>query len=413
MKKMKIIFMILLMFSMTNVLKAQIFNTAMCYFDLNSVIRSNESNQVQSDRLSYDFWPSYNNEIAVIGKIKYYSHQLQNLGDIALTFQSPLLSSSRGYSVSIYKDNGAVGTYENGVDTLLTNLLTVNQMQIQNLLLGITIPENFNLDGKYETTTIIFSIDTNSIPSPFSPSILAYQKSVIDVSLIRIPVIVKYITDGIDKITIYNGKGVLRNLTTTIRFTLSENLNNKKNVYIVYKTSEKISGSQGFIQPSPTWDISSENKQRVKCRKNKTYWEIAIPFNEYKTKKDCMVEFVIVVDNVIYYNNQSIGWKFKIRVLNIAQGFTTILNNVINPENNELAHLVFYFKERSRVKISLYDVSGRKIRTLLESHGEPGENIINWNGSNQNGDIVSNGVYILEIDSDEYYEIKKIVVVKR
>ena len=398
---MKILFVIILVLNFLNVLESKINNTVQFYYNIDSIFRSNESNLVSSDKISFSITPSYY-EMASPGNIKYYSHLLNNIGDTGLTLQPPQLFSSRGYSLSLYRDSGTIGKYENGTDTLIAGPLVLNQSETINLLLGIDVPEKEE-EGIFETNTIIFMVNTNSIPSPYSPSLFTYQESVIDISLIGRVVIVEYITDGIDKITKYDGSIALRNLDTIVKFKINIKSVNKDKVFLLYEINKTITGLEGV----------TPNMRRVKCYMKGKNWEAIIPANNKIITANCMIEFIFEINNNIYYYSPSPGWKYQIKVLNASQGYSIVLNNKIDPEKSELIHLVFYLENNSKVKVSLYDITGRKVKVLMDRNLEKGEHIIYWDGRNKNGKIVSNGIYILEIDTDEYYEIKKVVVIKR
>lgn len=56
------------------------------------------------------------------------------------------------------------------------------------------------------------------------------------------------------------------------------------------------------------------------------------------------------------------------------------------------------------VHISIYDITGKFIITLLNSEQTPGWHTVIWNGTNQQGELVPNGLYLSVIISG--YEVK-------
>jgi hypothetical protein len=64
------------------------------------------------------------------------------------------------------------------------------------------------------------------------------------------------------------------------------------------------------------------------------------------------------------------------------------------------------------VLLSVYDVSGRLVRTLVDGDLTPGVHDVPWNGVNELGAKVSSGVYFYRITSGRWSETKKMVLLK-
>jgi photosystem II stability/assembly factor-like uncharacterized protein len=63
-------------------------------------------------------------------------------------------------------------------------------------------------------------------------------------------------------------------------------------------------------------------------------------------------------------------------------------------------------RDRS-VRIIVYDALGREVQTLVNEHLQPGAYEVEWDGSNY-----SSGVYYYTLVSDNYYETKKMILIK-
>ena len=68
--------------------------------------------------------------------------------------------------------------------------------------------------------------------------------------------------------------------------------------------------------------------------------------------------------------------------------------------------------EDALVTISIYDMMGRKIRTLVNRSMSPGYHTTLWNATNDNGLPVSAGMYIYTIHAGTYHHMKKMVLLK-
>jgi photosystem II stability/assembly factor-like uncharacterized protein len=63
--------------------------------------------------------------------------------------------------------------------------------------------------------------------------------------------------------------------------------------------------------------------------------------------------------------------------------------------------------ERAGVRLNIYDILGREITTLVNEQLKPGEYSVTWDASNY-----PSGVYFYKIVSGDYYEAKKMVMIK-
>ncbi len=70
--------------------------------------------------------------------------------------------------------------------------------------------------------------------------------------------------------------------------------------------------------------------------------------------------------------------------------------------------------EQHTVKVAIYDVQGRLVRTLLDRSLGGGTHALNWDQRNAQGSPVSSGIYFLQMKAGErgLIDTKKIVVVR-
>jgi hypothetical protein len=89
----------------------------------------------------------------------------------------------------------------------------------------------------------------------------------------------------------------------------------------------------------------------------------------------------------------------------------TLGQNYPNPFNPATA-IDYALPHRAHVTISIYDILGRKIRTLVDQSGAAGRHVAIWDGRAGNGEAVSSGVYFYRIQAGEFSETKKMVLVR-
>ena len=64
------------------------------------------------------------------------------------------------------------------------------------------------------------------------------------------------------------------------------------------------------------------------------------------------------------------------------------------------------------VEVAVYNLKGQKIKTLLNEYLKSGEQTVEWNGENKNGEKVSSGVYLYKVETSDWVESRKLLLVK-
>ena len=85
--------------------------------------------------------------------------------------------------------------------------------------------------------------------------------------------------------------------------------------------------------------------------------------------------------------------------------------NYPNPFN-PVTTLRYDLPEDALVNITIYDMMGRQISTLVSSLQSAGYKSIQWNGTNDAGQPVSAGVYLYKTQAGDYSQTKKMVLLK-
>ena len=86
-------------------------------------------------------------------------------------------------------------------------------------------------------------------------------------------------------------------------------------------------------------------------------------------------------------------------------------NNYPNPFN-PVTNITYGLPEDMRVMITVYDIKGRVVKTLVDSKQSAGHNSIFWNGTNDFGAPVSTGLYFYRIQSSNFSQTKKMIFLK-
>lgn len=65
-----------------------------------------------------------------------------------------------------------------------------------------------------------------------------------------------------------------------------------------------------------------------------------------------------------------------------------------------------------KVAVKIYNVTGQEIKTLIDGFQPPGLSYLTWDGKNNIGQDVSNGIYLCVLTTSDYHEMKKIILAK-
>ncbi len=85
--------------------------------------------------------------------------------------------------------------------------------------------------------------------------------------------------------------------------------------------------------------------------------------------------------------------------------------NYPNPFN-PVTTLAYQLPEESQVTITIYDMLGREVTTLVNDRKSAGRYRVQWNATNAEGRSVSSGVYFYRIRTENYEAMKKMVYLK-
>ena len=86
-------------------------------------------------------------------------------------------------------------------------------------------------------------------------------------------------------------------------------------------------------------------------------------------------------------------------------------NNYPNPFNPETT-FHFDIPEEAKVKLTIYDVSGKEVNVLTAGTLNAGSYRVRWDGKDHRGQGVSAGMYLYHIDAGEFSDTKKLILLK-
>ncbi len=86
--------------------------------------------------------------------------------------------------------------------------------------------------------------------------------------------------------------------------------------------------------------------------------------------------------------------------------------NPFNPSTTIAFEVPVMSGSNKRVSLTIYDVRGRRIETLLDDELEPGRYAIHWDGRNERGQSVASGIYLYRLRAGDETFTRKMTVLK-
>jgi hypothetical protein len=83
--------------------------------------------------------------------------------------------------------------------------------------------------------------------------------------------------------------------------------------------------------------------------------------------------------------------------------------NYPNPFNPETT-IQYDVPRVSRVKLTVYDMLGRRVMALFDGAAMPGKYEAHWNGRDYAGRQVASGLYIVRIEADDFVAQRKMLL---
>ena len=86
-------------------------------------------------------------------------------------------------------------------------------------------------------------------------------------------------------------------------------------------------------------------------------------------------------------------------------------SNYPNPFN-PVTSLSFGLPTAGHVRLQIYNVLGQQVKTLIDEPMEIGHHEVTWNGRDGSGKAVSSGVYFYRLESGQFGQTRKMMLVK-
>ena len=139
---------------------------------------------------------------------------------------------------------------------------------------------------------------------------------------------------------------------------------------------------------------------------------------------------MVEVGDLIEVNVGNSRWRYQLNQTELEQAYahldlsqinslpnqTQLLQNYPNPFNPE-TWIPFDLAEDTEVTVTIYDVAGQKVRslemgwTMVGRHHNRSQSIY-WDGRTEMGETVASGVYFYQINTANYSQTRRMVILK-
>ncbi|MCK4311183.1 MAG: right-handed parallel beta-helix repeat-containing protein [Candidatus Cloacimonetes bacterium] len=98
-------------------------------------------------------------------------------------------------------------------------------------------------------------------------------------------------------------------------------------------------------------------------------------------------------------------------IITNSQALINYLGNYPNPFNPSTT-IKFSIQNDLKVELSIFNIKGQKVTTLINEHMQKGKHSICWSGCDQNGNHVSSGIYFYKIKAGTQDSVKRMLLLK-
>ena len=171
-----------------------------------------------------------------------------------------------------------------------------------------------------------------------------------------------------------------------------------KNTDPDFQTSQKINATIINANNTPVTTKYEFNDDDINNLTECYYWLQSVEMTG-ESKRYEPVHFIYQSSNPEQNNHQDEICPTKLNM------------NFPNPFNPETT-ISFTLNESKETEVDIYNIRGELVKNLYQGIANKGLNRINWNGKDNNYKQVAGGIYFYKMKTDNYYAIRKMILLK-
>lgn len=409
MKNIKICLLIITILILPIIVFAKLTNTSLVvWYDLNLYRWTNQVSIITDFYKFVLLPPPYQTINVRPGQTAFLFQNIYNVGS---------LNETSGISLLIRPITNSginIGTYSTeSTNNPINNTGPINSGKTFGYYIGVTILSNYS--GNDFDIVITNRGSPNGHPAYF---VIMTNR----VHIIKQRVEIVKASDGIHSLSYdqFNGNYPLGNLDIKIYVSIIGDV--PRSVVLFYDMNAIPDGT-------PPYNTLDHNR-KIELIYNPVsgYWEGVVPVTDPEIVEGNRVNIVLGVmasgetnyklfdrDGIVGNEGVNNPWQFQIKeykeVADSAESISEI-NKKFDPLTQKY-YLIYKLSRRSHVNISVFNVRGELVKQLKNEVEDIGKYVVEWDGKNENGEYVAMGLYLVLLQSSEFGEIRKVIVIKR
>lgn len=114
------------------------------------------------------------------------------------------------------------------------------------------------------------------------------------------------------------------------------------------------------------------------------------------------------IDNIRIIGGYAVPNQDAINQIPLISALYPNFPNPFNPQTT----IKYSLSRHGKVKLSIYNLKGQKVKSLVDNQMSSGAHQVIWNGRDDGGNAVSSGVYYYRLETDNYRRTMKMVLLK-
>jgi hypothetical protein len=162
----------------------------------------------------------------------------------------------------------------------------------------------------------------------------------------------------------------------------------------------QVSTNSVFVSPLVDSTVADTLLQLDSLAANtRFYWRVSAT-NEHGTSEYSATALFITGEQIIAINElEAIPTEFK------------LYQNCPNPFN-PITTIRYYLPKNVHVRLTVYDVTGQRVRNLVNHTQYAGMQQVVWDGRDNASRQVASGMYFYRVETDNFVQIKKMLLSK-
>ena len=143
--------------------------------------------------------------------------------------------------------------------------------------------------------------------------------------------------------------------------------------------------------------------------------EIQLVFQHSDQSKENDNDIRFMITNVVLSSSDGQTQDFT---LNNAEAFLKIipdqfaLHSIYPNPFNPITNISYELSNPSRVTITIYDLKGREVKTIVNEWKQPGYYSTVWNSTDDRNNPVSSGIYFYRMKTNTFHKTLKMLLIK-